>query len=146
MPGTETVSAGQRKQMIAEAAYFIAERRGFNGGDPLNDWVEAEAQVDARLREIDRAQLLERVDEIVEAASKRVATLRKELSKTASAAKAEWRDDVEQLAEVRDALRDKAREIRELGAESGTKVLRQAEKLRLQGIEALHRLGQKSRG
>jgi hypothetical protein len=36
--------------MIAEAAYFCAEKRGFAPGGELEDWLEAEAQVRARLR------------------------------------------------------------------------------------------------
>jgi prefoldin subunit 5 len=32
--------------MIAEAAYFRAEHRGFQGGDPLDDWLQAEAEID----------------------------------------------------------------------------------------------------
>jgi hypothetical protein len=32
--------------MIAEAAYFRAERRGFQRGDPLDDWLQAEAEID----------------------------------------------------------------------------------------------------
>ncbi len=39
----------QRYQMIAEAAYYIAERRGFTNGNPEDDWFEAEAQVDRAL-------------------------------------------------------------------------------------------------
>jgi hypothetical protein len=35
--------------MIAEAAYLIAERRGFLGVAALDDWLQAEAEVDARL-------------------------------------------------------------------------------------------------
>jgi hypothetical protein len=31
--------------MIAEAAYFIAEKRGFAGGHSLDDWLTAEQQV-----------------------------------------------------------------------------------------------------
>jgi len=34
-----------RREMIAIAAYYRAERRGFTPGDPLNDWVEAEAEI-----------------------------------------------------------------------------------------------------
>jgi hypothetical protein len=34
--------------MIAEAAYYIAEQRGFVG-DPDHDWLEAEARIDAML-------------------------------------------------------------------------------------------------
>ncbi|HUY03773.1 MAG TPA: DUF2934 domain-containing protein [Rhodocyclaceae bacterium] len=40
----------QREQMIAVAAYFRAERRGFLGGDPNADWLEAEAEIDRALR------------------------------------------------------------------------------------------------
>jgi hypothetical protein len=36
----------QRQRMIAEAAYLRAERRGFQGGDPLDDWLQAEAEID----------------------------------------------------------------------------------------------------
>jgi hypothetical protein len=39
------VSETVRRQMVAEAAYFRAERRGFSGGDPVADWLEAEAEV-----------------------------------------------------------------------------------------------------
>ncbi|MEJ2347483.1 MAG: DUF2934 domain-containing protein [Gammaproteobacteria bacterium] len=39
----------QRWQMIAEIAYLRAERRGFTGGNPLDDWLAAEAEVDHRL-------------------------------------------------------------------------------------------------
>jgi hypothetical protein len=31
--------------MIAEAAYFRAQRRGFQGGNPVDDWLVAEAEV-----------------------------------------------------------------------------------------------------
>lgn len=34
-----------REQRIAEAAYFIAEARGFSGDHALDDWLQAEAEV-----------------------------------------------------------------------------------------------------
>ena len=39
----------QRAALIAEAAYFLAERRGFGPGHETDDWLAAEAEVDARL-------------------------------------------------------------------------------------------------
>ncbi len=51
-PGTAaaiTISAELRYQMIAEAAYYLAERRNFQGGDPVNDWLEAEMIIDRAL-------------------------------------------------------------------------------------------------
>lgn len=44
-----TITAAQRQAMIAKAAYRCAERRGFEGGDPILDWLEAERDVDASL-------------------------------------------------------------------------------------------------
>ena len=39
------VTAEQLRQMIAEAAYFRAQRRGFQGGNAVDDWLAAEAEV-----------------------------------------------------------------------------------------------------
>ena len=38
-----------REQMIAEAAYYRAERRGFAAGNEMSDWLQAEADVEAML-------------------------------------------------------------------------------------------------
>ncbi|BBP05289.1 hypothetical protein TPL01_14650 [Sulfuriferula plumbiphila] len=43
------VSAEQRYRMIAEAAYYIAERRNFAPGDAAADWAQAEVQIVALL-------------------------------------------------------------------------------------------------
>ena len=43
------VTADIRRAMIAEAAYYIAEQRGFAQGCDVDDWLRAEAQIDARL-------------------------------------------------------------------------------------------------
>ncbi|MCF8200085.1 MAG: DUF2934 domain-containing protein [Sulfuritalea sp.] len=39
----------QRRFYVEVAAYHIAERRGFAAGDPLEDWVQAEAEIDRLL-------------------------------------------------------------------------------------------------
>jgi hypothetical protein len=39
-----------RREMVAREAYLRAERRGFSGGDPVQDWLEAEKDIDAMLR------------------------------------------------------------------------------------------------
>jgi hypothetical protein len=44
------VSPEQRRRMIQDAAYFRAEQRDFSHGDPVQDWVEAELEVDRLLR------------------------------------------------------------------------------------------------
>ena len=48
--GSATISREQRQAMVAEAAYFMAERRGFAGGDPEQDWREAEAEINTLLQ------------------------------------------------------------------------------------------------
>jgi hypothetical protein len=48
--GTPTaITAEQRHKMICEEAYYRAERRGFSGGDPEADWVDAEVEIDRML-------------------------------------------------------------------------------------------------
>lgn len=44
-----SVSPEQRRNYVEIAAYYIAERRGFAPGDPLQDWIEAEAEIDRLL-------------------------------------------------------------------------------------------------
>lgn len=41
-----------REQLIAEAAYYKAEQRGFQPGGELADWLEAQADVDQMLGNI----------------------------------------------------------------------------------------------
>lgn len=43
------ISTEKREAMIAEAAYYRAENRGFIGGDPAADWLSAEVEIDAWL-------------------------------------------------------------------------------------------------
>lgn len=43
------VSPEQRYHYIEVAAYYIAERRGFHGGDAAEDWAEAEQEIDRLL-------------------------------------------------------------------------------------------------
>lgn len=43
------VSADARRAMIAEAAYYIAQQRGFSDGHDVDDWLLAEKRIDAGL-------------------------------------------------------------------------------------------------
>jgi hypothetical protein len=42
-----------REIMIAEAAYYIAECRGFEPGAEMDDWLEAEAAIDQLLAAVE---------------------------------------------------------------------------------------------
>jgi hypothetical protein len=43
------VSEEERRARIAKAAYLLAERRDFAPGHELEDWLQAEAEVDREL-------------------------------------------------------------------------------------------------
>jgi hypothetical protein len=42
-----SITSEARRAMVAEAAYYIAEQRGFSSGRDLEDWLLAEKQIDA---------------------------------------------------------------------------------------------------
>lgn len=46
-PTPVELSSELRHEMIKEAAYFRAEKRGFQGGDPVSDWLLSEQEVDS---------------------------------------------------------------------------------------------------
>lgn len=45
------ISAEHRRHYIELAAFYIAERRGFSGGNSLEDWLQAEAEIDRLLQQ-----------------------------------------------------------------------------------------------
>lgn len=44
------ISVEQRLDMIATAAYYIAEKHGFDPNRVVQNWIEAEQQIDAMLK------------------------------------------------------------------------------------------------
>ncbi len=138
-------TGGQRRQMIAEAAYFRAERRGFNGGDAVRDWCEAEAEIDARVQELECAQLVARVEEVALAAGEKLAAARRKLARLSAGARAEWQKDVDRLAALRDALQPKLEELKGQGQRASQKLHEQAEKIRHEIAEIMTRLEAKAK-
>jgi hypothetical protein len=47
-----TPSAAERHAMIAVAAYYLAEQRGFAPGQADHDWTRAEQQIDRMLEHL----------------------------------------------------------------------------------------------
>ena len=45
---TPALTPEERYRQVAEAAYYIAEKRGFAPGNPSDDWYQAEAEVDGK--------------------------------------------------------------------------------------------------
>jgi len=44
------LNGADRQRMIATAAYYRAERQGFNSGDEIKNWLESEAEIDDLLQ------------------------------------------------------------------------------------------------
>ncbi len=44
-PALKSVTASEMQSMIAQNAYYRAERRGFAAGDHMQDWLAAEAEI-----------------------------------------------------------------------------------------------------
>jgi hypothetical protein len=45
-----SLSEDERRRMIAEAAYYRAEQRGFTAGREVDDWLAAEHEISQQLR------------------------------------------------------------------------------------------------
>ena len=50
------VTPEQRELMIAEAAYYLAERRGFDPGSELEDWLAAESEIERLIEVLDELE------------------------------------------------------------------------------------------
>lgn len=50
-PALTVPNAEQRREMIAIAAYYLAERRGFAPGGADEDWLRAERVIDRMIRD-----------------------------------------------------------------------------------------------
>lgn len=46
---TPAIRHEERRHLIEAAAYYIAERRGFHGASSLDDWLQAEREIDAMI-------------------------------------------------------------------------------------------------
>ncbi len=114
------VTPQQRYQMIAEAAYFIAERRGFAAGDPARDWHEAEAEIERILQSGGKAAGMtpkQAFQSALETQLRELDTRVGELKLQASLAKLEMRGEygkqLENLSEQRAVAQAKLNELRE---------------------------------
>lgn len=48
--GAPMLPQAERARLVAEAAYYIAEGRGFEPGNEQEDWLEAERRIDGAYR------------------------------------------------------------------------------------------------
>lgn len=134
------VTAEERHRMIAETAYFMAQERGFHGGDPVSDWIEAECRVDRQLRALAAARLVERLESGVATAAKNLTAVKRRVSALAAGARAEVSADVEKLDALRVSLRSTLVGLKDRSEEVSEKALQQAESLWKELNETLQRV------
>jgi len=140
MTGKKDVAAEERHRMIAETAYFLAHERGFTGGDPVSDWIEAERVVDRQLCALATARMLERLESGVATAGKNLGALKRRVSTLAASARTELRADVEKLDGLKLSLRARLDELKERGDQVSEKALHQAENVWNELSDALQRV------
>jgi len=122
------ISEELRRQMIEEAAYFRAQHRGFSDGDAVTDWLEAEEEIDTKLRN-DNGGVGGGLEERLAATNDRLRALRKKLAGMTVSARREWEDDIEKLARHRDRLRKRINEAREKSGQAAEKAKIKADEL-----------------
>ncbi len=139
------ITPEERHRMIAETAYFLAQERGFVGGDPVADWIEAERRVDRQLLSLATARLVERLESGVATAAKNLSTLKRRVSAMAVDARGELNVDVERLDALRLSLRSKIQELKGRSEEVSQKALHQAETVWNELSETLQRVTARTR-
>lgn len=116
------VTPEERYQMIAKAAYFRAEKRGFATGDTARDWLEAEAEID-RMLQTQKGKAKSSPSALKQAFQQELETQIHEwdlriadLKTKAQGARADIRTDYEKQFEIltkkRDAMQTKIHELR----------------------------------
>ena len=135
-----TVPAEERHRMIAEAAYFRAYERGFTGGDPVADWIEAERNVDRQLCALAVARMRERLESGLATATKNLTALKRRAVSLAADARTELHAEIEKLGPLKQAVRGKIDELAERGEQASQKTLRQAEKVWGEFSEVMQRI------
>jgi hypothetical protein len=145
MSGNWGVAPEERHRMIAETAYFLAQERGFTGGDPVSDWIEAERRVDRQLFTFATARLVERLESGVATAAKNLSSVKRRVSTLAAGARTELDADVERLDALKLLLRTKLDELKDCSEEVSQKALHQAESMWNEFSETLKRVAARTR-
>jgi hypothetical protein len=119
--------------MIEEAAYYRAQRRGCAGGDPVADWLEAEAEIDGLLAKTGESEQREPGEQLESQLRAFDAEIKRLLGK-ARRARAEARGDLERelvkLRPLRASAETKLSELRERSGEAWEEVRKGADRTR----------------
>ena len=145
MQYSEGEDSKSRQARIAEAAYFRAERRGFRGGDPVTDWIDAEHEVDEELRRSEHRRFIEELEARLATAGTKLKSFKKKVATLTADARKEVERDAQRLAKLRDAFELRLEEIRSQGLDAGHAAKQQAEKIWNEISETIKRMPRASR-
>lgn len=136
------ITAEERRRLIEEAAYLRAERRGFANGDPVADWLDAEAEVNAHFPDRAAAERaaaaderrpkdrkLELLEKQLHAANQGFHDMLLRLENLYDDVRDEWHDDLDRLRQARESFEGKIDEIREMTGPAKQKAKREADRL-----------------
>ena len=127
--------------MIADAAYFRAEKRGFSTGDTAQDWLDAEAEIDRALQTPDsKSKALpitakqalafqKKLETQVKKWDVELASLKTKAQKAKTGIKADYEKQIEMLAEKRDIVQAKMQELGVLAGDAWIDVKGSTEKI-----------------
>ena len=115
-------AAERRQSMIREAAYYRAQRRGFVGGDAINDWLEAEAEIDRMLAREDQEPggpgPIEQFEAQLAALDQEMRRLMGKAREAGSEIRTEIETELERLRPLRANAEERLGEFRERSAEA----------------------------
>ena len=141
MVSARELSPEERRRLIAEAAYHRAERRGFRGGDPVLDWLDAEAEIDAMFRPGIKDRALAKLKSQVQIANLKLNELKPKIAALKREAGSEIREEIENLDELKQQLDRKLAEIKVKTGHAKQKAKREAEALWDELAALMHRIG-----
>jgi chromosome segregation ATPase len=118
-------ASAMHREMVAVAAYYRAEHRGFAAGDPTADWLEAEAEIEHRLRQAPRPAdsakpspkqaFQQKLETQLDEWDAKLEQLRTKAKEAKADIRAEFEVQLEALAAKRAVAQDNLRELRQNG-------------------------------
>jgi len=140
----QPVAPVERHRMTAEAAYFCAEKRSFADGEMLNDWLQAEAEINCLLEQQEhelpeKKAYLEKLEASYRDWDSRHESLKKGASE-AGTAKNEIREEIEALAGKRAEFELIMKDLRQHTGETWQDLKLMAENAWKELEEGFHRI------
>ena len=136
----------RQQEMIAVAAYYRAEHRGFHEGDPVADWLEAEAEIEKMLHrepspEVSEKQSFQKkLEAQLDEWDAKLKELQAKAKDSTVKTRAEYEKQLEAIAGRRATAEKKLRELRKHSEEAWEELKEGTEKAWNEMREAMERI------